>query len=297
MKLYIHDKAAQDISKPWGGGNVVLNSIQRAALEDPDIELVDDYRKGDVIYVHDIRHASFLLAAAQKFNLKIILRVGDLGKHGKPEIMELIKEGIHIPARVIVPSDWAYREIMKLSLIPSTKMRVLKNEPDLDFFKPEPVKLVTHHWSNNPMKGAKQYLELQEKIEEWDFEFHFIGRPCFVTNGKVILHGPKEKHQIADLLRCMDFYLTSSVGETGPNHVIEARACNLPIVVWNECRECGVTEYAEPAMIRVHSLEELQPILDRNRFIGVKELAQCYLEEFKSVSTIYARGQDTTSST
>jgi glycosyltransferase involved in cell wall biosynthesis len=95
----------------------------------------------------------------------------------------------------------------------------------------EKVNIVTHHWSNNFLKGFDIYEKLDDMIlHDNKFTFTYIGRHRNTFKNTKIIQ-PLLGQELLKELKKYDVYVTASRYDPGPNHVIEAVACNLPIFV------------------------------------------------------------------
>ncbi len=98
------------------------------------------------------------------------------------------------------------------------------------------IVIVTHHWSDNINKGYGIYYKLWKysQRKHSGIEFKFIGRKFndkFKNEVQVI--GPYKGKKLADELRKCDIYITGSINDSCPNHVIEGLLCGLPILYIN----------------------------------------------------------------
>lgn len=98
----------------------------------------------------------------------------------------------------------------------------------------QPVRIVTHHWSDNPMKGFDVYEKVDHLIAEGKlpgFELRVIGRwPKSVRWRSAELIGPMTGHPLAHRLRECHIYLTASLWEPCGMHHVEGAQCGLPLV-------------------------------------------------------------------
>ena len=239
MKFYFNRRP---VSGPWGGGSKVITAIcEESVRRGHEIFFENDIHKNeffDIIFCSDPRPGptSFddLLAYRTKNpRTKLIQRVGDLGTHGKPDLFMLVKASTKFADLVIFPSNWA----KNFSKIDGINSITIENAPIKTFFaqKPErtadsPIRLVSHHWSNNQFKGFEVYEALDKFCNlRGGFTFTFIGRKpegCFLTNHVP----PKDAQQLSEELAKHDIYITASKREAGANHVLEAMALGLPVL-------------------------------------------------------------------
>lgn len=101
-----------------------------------------------------------------------------------------------------------------------------------------PLKLVTHHWSNNRMKGFDIYEQLdiflgQEEFRK-KFSFTYIGnlpKKFKFANSRHI--NPVQGIELASKIRENHGYITASINEPGGNHQNEGASCGLPLLYRN----------------------------------------------------------------
>jgi len=98
------------------------------------------------------------------------------------------------------------------------------------------INLVTHHWSDNWMKGFDIYTKLDEILAENEhLSFTFIGRYYKGLKPKNIkLIPPLYGKELGDLLRTFDIYITASRWEPCGMHHIEGACSGLPILYHKE---------------------------------------------------------------
>jgi len=233
MKIYFNRKP---VSGPWGGGNKTVNSLVNRLHDNVVFDLEDDV---DIIFCVDPRpnedglwYQDFL-DHKSKFGSKIIQRVGDVGTHGKPELTDLVKQSIHYSDLCVFPSQWAFEYVNA-----STNSIVIPNGPLSDFYQfrnqslkiSKPIRVVTHHWSDNDKKGFDIYSSFKDFVDE-DFYFTYIGRYSnkYSKDGIDFIE-PIDTESLKSILPEHDVYLTASQEEAGANHVLEAMASGLPVV-------------------------------------------------------------------
>ena len=98
----------------------------------------------------------------------------------------------------------------------------------------EPFRFVTHHWSDNPMKGFPQYEAMDERIAAGElrgFELWIIGRwPQEIVWKSARTFPPAHGARLASLLRECHAYITASLHEPGGMHFIEGLQCGHPLL-------------------------------------------------------------------
>ena len=113
--------------------------------------------------------------------------------------------------------------------------------------KEREIRLVTHHWSDNWMKGFKTYKNIDKLLSDkfWNNKiiFTYIGNyPKNINFENTKLIKPLGEKTLAQELKRHDIYITASLNEPSGNHHIEAAQCGLPILYVNSG---GVTEYCQ----------------------------------------------------
>lgn len=98
----------------------------------------------------------------------------------------------------------------------------------------EPIRIVTHHWSDNWKKGFDVYREIDELIAnglEEQYELWVIGRwPSDLKWKSARTFGPASGDKLAVLLRQCHGYVSASRFEPGAMHVAEGLQCGLPLL-------------------------------------------------------------------
>lgn len=128
----------------------------------------------------------------------------------------------------------------------------------------QPLRIVTHHWSDNWNKGFDVYRAIDELAcgrLAGKVELHVIGRwPSDLKWKSAKTHPPASGADLAALLRGCHAYVSASRHEPGAMHVVEGMQCGLPLLFHRDTggtveqgRECGV-EIGDPL---ADSLEEL----------------------------------------
>jgi len=98
----------------------------------------------------------------------------------------------------------------------------------------EPVRLVTHHWSDNWKKGFDVYREIDDLISSklsGRFELRVIGRwPSDLHWKSAVTRSPASGRLLAEQLRECHGYVSASRFEPGAMHVAEGLQCGLPLL-------------------------------------------------------------------
>lgn len=98
-----------------------------------------------------------------------------------------------------------------------------------------PIKIITHHWSNNYNKGFEIYNQLDKLLnnEEYKnrFQLTYIGNynPNYKPSN-IIMYPPTQGNKLSNLLKDNDIYLTATQYEPGAMHYLEGAASGLPVL-------------------------------------------------------------------
>jgi glycosyltransferase involved in cell wall biosynthesis len=122
------------------------------------------------------------------------------------------------------------------------------------------TRIVTHHWSDNPYKGQDVHQWLDQFVAaNKAFRYTYIGRTGTpLLNSEVV--DPLFGAALAEKLRHHDIYVTATVCDPGPNHVIEAIASGLP--TYAHARGGGAVEFVG-ADHTYETVEQLTEILKK----------------------------------
>ena len=154
------------------------------------------------------------------------------------DITDLLKSCNYMADHTVFVGSW----LKRLDLWERRDSSVILNGSDKSIFnaigkkkKPLPFKLVTHHWSNNFMKGFDIYKYLDDLLVKkyWKkkIQFTYIGRlpkNFEFKNTKVLK--PLHKKKLSKTISRHHIYVTGSINEPGGNHQNEGALCGLPLL-------------------------------------------------------------------
>lgn len=248
-KLLINRKPIYN--QAWGGGNLFVKAVYEFANKFGYKMVENLYDNPDVILMHDPRPGQGVVSVNQihqykRYNprVKIIHRVNECDARKNTNFMDvLLRDSSKIVDATVFVSNWMKRYHTKDASYKGGKHFVVYNgvnlaEFDKDkklYMKNGKVNLVTHHWSNNRMKG----FDLYEKVDRFvgenkdKYTFTYIGRELGTfKNTKIVspLHG----QELANELLKYTVYISGSKFDPGPNHILEALACGLPTYAIND---------------------------------------------------------------
>ncbi len=239
-------------SAPWGGGNQWLAQMRRylagrgyevvfRLVDDLDaIVLVDPRVEGRVTFgADDIRRYK-----ETRTGVVCVHRVNECdARKGTTTMDAQLARANPVADFTVFVSAWL-RDHHAARWFDTTRPHaVIDNGADPALFHavgaetfstPGPLRLVTHHWSDNAMKGFDVYREVDALIASGklpDTELVVIGRwPADIRWQAARTYPPTRGAALGTLLRRCHLYLTASRFEPGPMHAIEGAQCGLPLV-------------------------------------------------------------------
>jgi glycosyltransferase involved in cell wall biosynthesis len=250
----------------WGGSSVFVHQFV-AALRRCGFRAVFDLRKGvDIIFMidprDDLQNKAFGLDDIKRYrghhpSVKIIHRINECDKRKNTTFMDdMLRRANDIADHTVFISEWLKEYFIARWFDPARAHTVIYNGADPSVFHPigsvkykqdETLRVVTHHWSDNPMKGFPVYEKLDRLIADGGlegFEFWIIGRwPKEMEWHSAHLLKPAAGQQLADLLRQCHLYLTASLWEPCGMHHVEGAQCGLPLLCHADGG--GIVEAAE----------------------------------------------------
>jgi len=271
MKIFVNRKIRRT---PWGGGIHFLSSfvdyVTKLGHEvtnnyDNDVDLIlmmdprPDDGFGDVNQIINFR--SHLKSLGK--NVKVFHRINDtdIARNTNFLVNMNLTANFYVADYTIFISEWLKKHYEDRGF--NKESIVIRNGCNQDWFYPKnnyesslkkgPIKVVTHHWSDNFNKGFDAYISLDKQLENRnDIEFTYIGRyfkDYSPIRTKII--APIYGVALGDELRKHDVYLTAARWEACGMHHIEAASCGLPIIYHTDggginelCKNYGV-EFSE----------------------------------------------------
>lgn len=237
MKILINRRPVEG---PWGGGN---NFVKAFCDYLPDLghqvyhQFVSDL---DIIFVQDPRYDELkisineIIRYKRQFpNTKIIQRINECdARKGTDNVDQLLRDCSKFLDKTIFVSNWM-KEYHTSRGWHCYNNDVLINGV-ADYYKPTEkinngkINIVTHHWSDNYLKGFDIYDKLDNFVEEnKDFTFTYIGRERGTFKNTKVL-GPLFGEDLAKELGRYDVYVSASRFDPGPNHILESLSCKIP---------------------------------------------------------------------
>ena len=268
------------IEGPYGGGNEFIRNLHQSlekdghevvfTLDDDDIDIIllTNPLSNSVNSTFDNYDIDFY----QKFknpNSISIQRINECDERKNTKFVnkELIKRNKNIDLNIFV-SNWLKNIFINQGMDRKSSI-VLMGGPTVNLFNRsgeqkkltgDKIKIVTHHWSGNVMKGLNTYLLIDELLENKKindrYEFTYIGNldeGVEFKNSKIIK--PLYGVDLVKELKKHDVYITASINEPSGNHHMEAAMLGLPILYLNSG---GTPEYCDGFGLEFNSQNILQ---------------------------------------
>ena len=247
----IHDGA-------YGGGNEFIKNLTSYLIEN-NFQVVNNLKDRDIDVI--LLTSPFIASETSTFtnyeinyyinfvnpNAVVFQRINDCDERKNTNFVNktIIKRNKYVDVNIFV-SNWLSEIFQEIGLNKKNSF-VIKGGPNKNIFNNEnkiywnsknPIKIVTHHWSNNYMKGFDEYLYLDNLIKlknlQNKIQFTYIGnlpKKNIFQTAKVI--EPLYGKELANELRKHDIYITGSKNEPSGNHHMEGALCGLPILYVN----------------------------------------------------------------
>ena len=255
------------IEGPYGGGNEFIRNLHEALKKDGHevVFTLDDDDIDIILLTNPLSNSlnstfdNYDIDFYQKFknpNSISIQRINECDERKNTKFVnkELIKRNKNIDLNIFV-SNWLKNIFIDQGMDKKSSI-VLMGGPTVNLFNRsreqkkligDKIKIVTHHWSGNVMKGLSTYLLIDELLENKKFndryEFTYIGNldeGVEFKNSKIIK--PLYGNDLVEELKKHDVYITASINEPSGNHHMEAAMLGLPILFLNSG---GTPEYCD----------------------------------------------------
>jgi glycosyltransferase involved in cell wall biosynthesis len=244
---------------PWGGSSTFVQQLTAYlewrgyetsfALEgEVDVVVVIDPRD-------DLQSKAFGMDDIARYrarnpDVKVIHRINECDQRKNTQFMDrLLEQANQIADYTVFISEWLLDYHAARWFDRKRAHAVVYNGADPRVFHPVgsapwsermgmPLRVVTHHWSDNPLKGFDVYAELDEAIASGaleDTELRVIGRwPSNIKWRSAVTVEPLHGARLAQELRKCHVYATASRWEPCGMHHVEGAQCGLPLVYHEE---------------------------------------------------------------
>ncbi len=236
------------VDSPWGGGNWWLTqTCQDLRRHGYDVRFDLRRAPAGIVLVDPRVGGNVVFGAAQieaHGDARVLHRINECDlRKGTNEIDALLADANRVADHTVFISAWLRDYHAERWFDLARPHSVIPNGADDDVFNPrggaewkpgEPLRLVTHHWSDNPMKGFDVYAEIDGLIADGalpDTELWVVGRwPAAIEWRAARTFPPTTGTELADLLRQCHLYVTASRWEPGGMHHVEGAQCGLPVL-------------------------------------------------------------------
>ena len=268
------------VEGPWGGGNRFVSALSKELLNNGHAVvhslLADDI---DVILMIDPRSrisnipfgAGEILRYLQQRNPRAVVvhRINECDERkGTHTVNFRLRLANYVADHTVFVGSWL-RELNVWSQAEDHETSTILNGADPMIFHSrgyrvwdgkEPLKLVTHHWGGNWMKGFDVYQKIDAMLElpEWKdlIQFSYIGNtPSGFQFKNAQLLAPLDSEPLAEELRRHHVYVTASINEPGGNHQNEGALCGLPLLYRNSG---SMPEYCNGFGLMFDGLEDFE---------------------------------------
>ena len=242
MKVMISRKPKDG---PWGGGNLFIKGLEKCLKTRGHQVFYEFTQDLDFIFMIDPRPSDYGVSVNEILQYKhffpktqIVHRINECDKRkGTNNLDPILLQCTDHVDHVVFISEWLQQYFIEKGL-KRKDTSVIYNGCNTDHFNfdkrvesIDKVHLVTHHWSDNIMKGYDFYKELDDILIEKGWEFTFIGRFCKdIKTKNITLLDPSTGNQLADKIKMGNIYITASKWEPCGMHHIEGAACGLPVI-------------------------------------------------------------------
>jgi len=228
------------VAGPWGGGNLFVRALCDKLTRDGHEVVHTLSQRPDKIIVVDPRQESgcdsieSIINYARSTGSKVTIRINECdARKGTLGLDQFLSDVSAYCDSTVFVSRWMQDYHVKKGW-KCSNTSVTYNGVDRGVFHAREkinngkINLVTHHWSNNPMKGFDIYEALDKLIKNDDrFTFTYIGRDRGTFKNTRVVQ-PLAGMSLGDELGRYDAYVSASLFDPGPNHVIESIACRIP---------------------------------------------------------------------
>jgi glycosyltransferase involved in cell wall biosynthesis len=245
-KIFFNRKVRRS---PWGGGIQFMNALVDKLTKLGHQVTFDLEENLDVIFLMDPRYedgAGFSIKEIANYKIlrpstKVVHRINECdARKNTNEIDKLLLASNQFADVTVFISCWLKEYFENKGFKKSSF--VIYNGCDSSHFYPEkrlnkkpeyPIKFVTHHWSDNWMKGFDAYKEMDLLCQKNPdkYQFTYVGRYSkeYTPNSTRII-SPLYGKELGDELRKHDIYITASRWEPCGMHHIEGAASGLPVL-------------------------------------------------------------------
>lgn len=243
----------EPVSGPWGGSSAFVHqfgahlkrrgfSVRYDLCDGVDLIVLVDPRE-------DNRFKKFGPKAIEAYRqshpgVRVLHRINECDQRKGTDFMDrMLADANRLADYTVFISAWLRDYHAARWFDPSKPHGPVYNGADPSVFHPygsaafdpsQPMRVVTHHWSANELKGFDVYRQVDELIASGQlpgFELRVIGRwPADLAWKSARTFPPAHGADLARQLRECHLYLTASRWEPCGMHHVEGAQCGLPLV-------------------------------------------------------------------
>ena len=234
----------------YGGGFHFITALYEYLISEKYNVVFDLEENIDVIFMFDPRPSkgNDCVNSIYRYKLlnpktKVIQRINDTDiarPLDPPWRIKLLLESNTIADHTVFISNWVKNHYIEEGFDTRKENTVIINGCNPEWYFPKKkeqldkknIKIITHHWSDNFMKGFDVYNFIDKNIKNFsNISFSYMGRynkEYSPVNTNMIPSG--YGIEIGDALRSHDIYVTAARWEACGMHHIEGARCGLPVL-------------------------------------------------------------------
>lgn len=239
---------------PWGGGNLMLLAFHEYVKFHKDFQIVTSLDDSpDIIFVMNLMSTDYgcdvvdIIRYVESFpETYIVHRVNECdARKNTSHVDKMISDFGQWADLTVFVSNWMKEYHIEKGWDGSDSCVIYNGVDENHFCKNKKIKngkinIVTHHWSDNVMKGFDVYNAIDNLVGD-DITFTYIGRERgSFKNTRVI--SPLYGRDLGKELGKYDLYISGSRFDPGPNHILESLSCEIPTYVHKDGG--GAVEFA-----------------------------------------------------
>ncbi|MBF0423180.1 MAG: hypothetical protein HQL73_09335 [Magnetococcales bacterium] len=264
-------------SGAWGGGNQFGKALSQYLIDqgeqvsydlsNPDLDIILLAEPDARLKISAYDHRRILRYRLRNNKAIVVHRINNTSEARDDQEKKFNTYRIcanRVADHTVFVSRWVKDRYVESGFDDTKPWSIIHNGSDHRLWKPgpatkrpdEPLRLVTHHWSNHWNKGFDVYQQLDRLLAEpqWAsrIAFTYIGRVPDHFRFQQARHlEPMAGESLATELRRHHAYITASRHESGGHHNLEAGLCGLPLLYLNSgamaeyCRGFGIEYTAE----------------------------------------------------
>ncbi len=241
-------------SGPWGGGNLMLLAFHDYIKTHKDFRIVSSLDESpDIIFVLNLTSTDYgcdinsIIRYVESFpETYVVHRVNECdARKNTDHVDKLISNFGQWADLTFFVSNWMREYHIERGWTGSDSCVIYNGVDENHFCKNEKIKngkinIVTHHWSDNVMKGFDVYEEIDRLVGD-DITFTYIGRERGTFKNTTVV-SPLYGQDLGRELGRYDLYVSGSRFDPGPNHILESLSCEIPTYVHKDGG--GAVEFA-----------------------------------------------------